>query len=129
MITDGTIDATVYERCLSKIGVFESSIGDCSEILGDISDQILKIMFDPELSETERTSKIEQMADNEVKKVQEMRNLEQEEKSLYGFDLSNYIQNKDVQDAENIWISPTSIQEMVDTFMYVLLGEGEYIRG
>ena len=49
MITDGTIDATVYERCLSKIGVFESSIGDCSEILGDISDQILKIMFDPEL--------------------------------------------------------------------------------
>lgn len=68
MITDGTIDATVYERCLSKIGVFESSIGDCSEILGDISDQILKIMFDPELSETERTSKIEQMADNEVKK-------------------------------------------------------------
>lgn len=111
MITDGTIDATVYERCLSKIGVFESSIGDCSEILGDISDQILKIMFDPELSETERTSKIEQMADNEVKKVQEMRNLEQEEKSLYGFDLSNYIQNKDVQDAENIWISPTSIQE------------------
>lgn len=129
MITDGTIDATVYERCLSKIGVFESSIGDCSEILGDISDQILKIMFDPELSETERTSKIEQMADNEVKKVQEMRNLEQEEKSLYGFDLSNYIQNKDVQDAENIWISPTSIQEMVDTFMNDLLGEGEYIRG
>ena len=129
MITDGTIDATVYERCLSKIGVFESSIGDCSEILGDISDQILKIMFDPELSETERTLKIEQMADNEVKKVQEMRNLEQEEKSLYGFDLSNYIQNKDVQDAENIWISPTSIQEMVDTFMNDLLGEGEYIRG
>ena len=69
------------------------------------------------------------MADNEVKKVQEMRNLEQEEKSLYGFDLSNYIQNKDVQDAENIWISPTSIQEMVDTFMNDLLGEGEYIRG
>lgn len=58
-----------------------------------------------------------------------MRNLEQEEKSLYGFDLSNYIQNKDVQDAENIWISPTSIQEMVDTFMNDLLGEGEYIRG
>ena len=129
MITDDTIDATVYDRCLSKIGVFESSIGDCSEILGDISDQIIKIMFDPELTEAERTSKIEQMADNEVKKVQEMRNLEQEEKSLYGFDLSNYIQNKDVQDAENMWISPGSIQEMVDTFLNDLLGEGEYIRG
>lgn len=116
-------------ECLNKIGVFESSIGDCSEILGDISDQILKIMFDPTLTEEERNLKIEQMADNEVMKVQEMHRLEQDEKSLYGFDLSNYIQNKDVQDAENMWISPQSIQEMVEIFLTDLLGEGEYIRG
>ena len=45
MITEDTIDAVIYDRCLSKIGVFEESIGDCSEILGDISDQIFKIMF------------------------------------------------------------------------------------
>lgn len=129
MITEDTIDATIYDRCLNKIGVFESSIGDCSEILGDISDQILKIMFDPTLTEEERNLKIEQMADNEVMKVQEMHRLEQDEKSLYGFDLSNYIQNKDVQDAENMWISPQSIQEMVEIFLADLLGEGEYIRG
>lgn len=129
MITKDTIDATIYDRCLNKIGVFESSIGDCSEILGDISDQILKIMFDPTLTEEERNLKIEQMADNEVMKVQEMHRLEQDEKSLYGFDLSNYIQNKDVQDAENMWISPQSIQEMVEIFLTDLLGEGEYIRG
>lgn len=129
MITEDTIDATIYDRCLNKIGVFESSIGDCSEILGDISDQILKIMFDPTLTEEERNFKIEQMADNEVMKVQEMHRLEQDEKSLYGFDLSNYIQNKNVQDAENMWISPQSIQEMVEVFLTDLLGEGEYIRG
>ena len=129
MITEDTIDATIYDRCLNKIGVFESSIGDCSEILGDISDQILKIMFDPTLTEEERNLKIEQMADNEVMKVQEMHRLEQDEKSLYGFDLSNYIQNKDVQDAENMWISPQSIQEMVEIFLTDFLGEGEYIRG
>lgn len=129
MITKDTIDATIYDRCLNKIGVFESSIGDCSEILGDISDQILKIMFDPTLTEEERNLKIEQMADNEVMKVQEMHRLEQDEKLLYGFDLSNYIQNKDVQDAENMWISPQSIQEMVEIFLTDLLGEGEYIRG
>ena len=129
MITEDTIDATIYDRCLSKIGVFEDSIGDCSEILGDISDQIMKIMFDPELTEEERNSKIEQMADNEVMKIQEMHRLEKDEKSLYGFDLSNYIQNKDVQDAENMWITPQSIQELVDTFMNDFLGEGEYLRG
>lgn len=129
LITQETIDAVIYDRCLSKIGVFEASIGDCSEILGDISEQILHIMFDSELSEEERKLKIEKMADNEVMKVHEMRKLEQDEKSLFGFDLSNYIMNKDVQDAENPWISPQSIRDMTEMFLNDYLGEGEYIRG
>ncbi len=128
MITDGTIDAVIHDRCLSKIGVFEASIGDCSEILGDISDQIFKIMLDPNLTDEERQMKIEKMADNEVMKVKELNKLEQDEKSLYGFDLSNYIQNKDVQDAENSWISPDSISNLVDSFLVDFLGDGEYIR-
>lgn len=128
MITDGTIDAVIHDRCLSKIGVFEASIGDCSEILGDISEQIFKIMLDPGLTDEERQMKIEKMADNEVMKVQEMNRLEQEEKSLYGFDLSNYIQNKDVQDAESQWITPDSISNLVDSFLIDFLGDGEYIR-
>lgn len=129
MITQGTIDAVIYDRCLSKIGVFEASIGDCSEILGDISDQIFKIMFDPELTDEERQIKIEQMADNEVMKVQELHRLEQEEKSLYGFDLSKYMMDKDVQNAENAWINPQSLNELLNTFMDDYLGQGEYLRG
>ena len=128
MITEGTIDAVIHDRCLSKIGVFEASIGDCSEILGDISEQIFKIMLDPGLTENERHMKIEKMADNEVMKIQEMNRLEQEEKSLYGFDLSNYIQNKNVQEAESQWITPDSLSDLVDNFLTDLLGDGEYIR-
>lgn len=128
MITDGTIDAVINDRCLDKIGVFERSIGECSEILGDISDQIFKIMLDPNLTDEERQLKIEKMADNEVMKVQELNKLEQDERSLYGFDLSNYIQNKDVQDAESLWISPDSISNLVDSFLVNFLGDGEYIR-
>ena len=129
LITDDTIDATIYNRCLMKIGVFEQSIGDCSEILGDISEQILKIMFDPELSEEERKVKIEKLADNEVMKVQELHRLEQQEKSLYGFDLSEYVQNKDVQKAENEWISPQSLQTLINLYLDDYLGKGEYLRG
>lgn len=129
LITDDTIDATIYNRCLNKIGVFEASIGDCSEILGDITNQITKIMFDPELTDEEKTLKIEKMADNDVMKVQELRSLEQDEKTLFGFDLSNYVMNKDVQDAENQWISPDSMNLMVNMFLNDLLGEGEYLRG
>ncbi len=129
MITQSTIDAVIYDRCLSKIGVFEASIGDCSEILGDISDQIFKIMFDPELTDEERQLKIEQMADNEVMKVQELHRLEQEEKSLFGFDLSKYMIDRDVQDAENTWINPQSLNELLNTYMEDYLGQGEYLRG
>lgn len=129
MITEDTIDAVIYDRCLSKIGVFEESIGDCSEILGDISDQIFKIMFDSELTDKERKMKIEKMADNEVMKVQELHRLEQEEKSLYGFDLSKYMIDKDVQEAENQWINPQSMNEMVGVFFSDYLGQGEYLRG
>ncbi|UZQ51663.1 helicase-related protein [Clostridium kluyveri] len=129
MITEDTIDETIYDRCLSKIGVFEASIGDCSEILGDISEQISKIMLDSELTDEERQMKIEKMADNEIMKVHEMQKLEHDEKTLFGFDLSNYVINKDVQDAENSWISPESINDLVNMFMKDFLGEGEYIRG
>ena len=129
MIIQDTIDETIYDRCLCKIGVFEASIGDCSEILGDISEQIMKIMFNPDLTEEERHIKIEQMADNDVMKVQEMQRLEQEEKSLYGFDLSKYMMDNDVQNAENTWITPQSMNDMVNVFMDDLLGEGDFILG
>lgn len=129
MIIKDTIDENIYDRCLSKIGVFESSIGDCSDILGDISEQILKIMSEPGLTEEERNIKIEQMANNEVMKVQELQRLEQEEKSLFGFDLSKYMIDNDIQNAENAWISPQSMSDMLDVYMEDFLGEGEYIRG
>ena len=129
MITDGTIDAIIYDRCLSKIGVFEASIGDCSKILGDISEKIFQIMFESSLTEDERQEKIEQLADNEVSKVQEMQRLEQEEKSLFGFDLTQYIQSQDVQNAENDWINPQMIHDLVNRFLSNFLGESDYILG
>ena len=55
-----------------RIGVFERSIGDCEEILGEIASGIETIAFDNALTDEERKSKLEQMADNEVRKVQEL---------------------------------------------------------
>ena len=129
MIIEDTIDETIYDKCLGKIGVFESSIGDCANILGDISEQIIKIMFNSELTNREKHIKLEQIADNEVMRMQELKKLEQEEKSLYGFDLSKYVIDKDVQNAENEWISSYNIQKLVCTFLNEFLGKGEYIKG
>lgn len=129
MITEGTIDAAIYDRCLLKIGVFQESIGDCAEILGDITDQITQIMFDSSLSEAERIMKLDKMADNDEIHVQELRKLEDEEKSLFGFNLKNYIINNELQDAENQWITPESIHRLISLYLGDFLGEGEYIQG
>ena len=129
IITVGTIDAKVYSRCLSRIGIFESSIGECSSILGNITNEIHDIVFDPTLTPEEREYKLEKMADNEVSKMQEMKRLESEQRELFGFDLSSYMMDQAVADAENPWISPRCIESVTNNYLNDELGEGSYILG
>ena len=120
MITDGTIDATIYDRCLNKIDVFKNSIGDCAEILGDINKQITEIMYAEGLTEAERAEKIEKLAENNVLRIKEMRKLEDESRALYGIDLESHVKDKAVQAAENEWISPEKMMRMLDTYLHNL---------
>ena len=129
MITSDTIDAEIYHRCLLRIGIFEDSVGECSEILGEISRAIQNIVFDTSLTEDERKIKLEQIADNEVRKVQELRRLEEDEKQLLGFNLSNYTMTKEVQEAENPWISPDAIKYMLEKYLESRIGVGNYVLG
>lgn len=129
MITADTIDADIYYRCLTRIGVFEASIGECAQILGDITTSIQAISLDPQLTDTERQEKLEAMADNEVRKLQELRRLEQEEHQLFGFDLSAFTMNREIQDAENLWVSPEALQDLVQDYLTALFGKEHYIQG
>lgn len=43
VITNNTVDADIYERCLLRIGIFEKSIGECEAILSEIGAQVEKI--------------------------------------------------------------------------------------
>ena len=54
IITEDTVDADIYYRCLMRIGVFERSIGDCEEILGENCSEIETIALDNTLTEEER---------------------------------------------------------------------------
>ena len=129
VITGDTVDADIYDRCLLRIGVFEKSIGECEEILGEIGSQIEKIAVDSALTDEERRIKLEQIADNEVRKMQELSKLEEEEKGLFGFDLSNYTASREIQKAESPWLTPLSIQKMVEKYLNDRLGHGKYIIG
>lgn len=129
MITEGTIDAVIYHRCLMRIGVFEESIGECSEILGDMTRELNFIAIDPNLTAEERQVKLERIADNEVRKVQEMRKLESEEKQLFGFDLSNYAMSKEIQEAENPWLNSKWLLHLIKQYLNQKIGKGNYITG
>ena len=54
MITPGTVDADIYERCLLRIGVFNNALGGGEEILGEITTEIKNIAENYELNEDER---------------------------------------------------------------------------
>ena len=129
IITADTVDADIYLRCLMRIGIFERSVGECEEVLGAIGTQIEQIAVDTTLTDEERRHKFEQMADNEVRRMQELSKLEDEERALFGFDLSNYTAAKEIKDAESPWISPANIQRLVERYLSERLGDGQYIIG
>lgn len=129
IITADTVDADIYSRCLMRIGIFERSIGECEEVLGAIGAQIEQIAVSTVLTDEERRIKLEQMADNEVRRMQELNKLEDEECALFGFDLSNYTAAKEIKDAESPWISPLNIQRLVERYLKDRLGDGQYIIG
>jgi len=114
-ITEGTIDEDIFTRCLDRIHVFEQSIGDCDAILGDLEQGITSIMFDTKLTESERRNKLEQLADNDVRKIEEMRSLEENEKQIFGVDISDF--TSEVDNAKNPWLSPDSLKRLVEGYL------------
>ena len=129
IITEDTVDAEIYYRCLMRIGVFEKSIGDCEEILGEVAAGIETIALDTKLTEEERKVKLEQMADNEVRKVQELARLEEEEKELFGFDFTEFTTSQEIRQAENPWLTQQCLQRMIENYIRERVGEGSYIIG
>lgn len=129
IITEGTVDADIYHRCLMRIGVFERSIGDCEEIIGQIASGIDYIVYDTNLTDEERNIKLEQMADNEVRKMQELNRLEEEEKELFGFDLTELTTSHEIKKAESPWISGYFLQKLIENYITAIVGKGQYIIG
>lgn len=129
IITEGTVDADIYHRCLMRIGVFERSIGDCEEILGQIASGIDYIVYDTNLTDEERNIKLEQMADNEVRKMQELNRLEEEGKELFGFDLTELTTSHEIKKAESPWISGYFLQKLIENYITAIVGKGQYIIG
>ena len=130
LITPGTVDADIYERCLKRIGVFESAIGSGEEILGDITREIRNIAENYTLSEEERRDKLQQLADNKIRLVQEQEALEQRQMELFGIRLPEDRMKREIEDASSYWLISASIYRLVALYLQQACGrDQEFILG
>ncbi len=128
LVTPGTVDADIYERCLLRIGVFNSALGGSEEILGEITREIRGIAENFTLSEEDRRAKLQQLADNKIRLIQEQEELEQRQMELFGIRLPEEQMRKEIEDASSFWLSPASIRRLVTLYLQRACGkEQEFI--
>lgn len=130
LITPDTVDADIYERCLMRVGVFQASVGDCEEILGEVTKELKNIASDFEMSAEDRRKKLQQMTDNKVRFIKEQEELEEKQRDLFGIRVSKDAFDKELEEATNYWLSSEMIQNLIVEFLSEILGkESEYILG
>lgn len=131
LITPGTVDADIFQRCLLRIGIFEQALGASEEILGKITADIQEIAIDPKLSEEERRSKLQQLADNEIRLLQEEQRLEEQQSELFGINLPTQKRfAEEVENASSYWLAPSAMTNLLGQYLSsigdsgAILGEG-----
>jgi hypothetical protein len=117
LITPGTVDADIYDRCLWRIGVFDHELGANEDILGEIVREIENIAQDFGLTEEERRVKLEQLADNQIRLLQEQRRLEEQQADLLGIRLPTDRIRQEIEESTSFWLEPTALQNLVEKYL------------
>jgi ATP-dependent helicase HepA len=130
LITPGTVDADIYERCLQRIGVFDHALGGSEEILGEITREIKHIAEDFSLNEEERRAKLQQLVDNKVRLIEEQEKLEERQMELFGIRLPEKQLRREIEEASSYWLTPNSISRLVNVYFQRACGkEQAFILG
>lgn len=125
LITPDTVDADIYHRCLFRIGVFEHELGASEEILGEITQGIQDIAQNMSLTDEERREKLQQLADNNIRTVQEQTRLEERQAEFFGIRLPQEALTKEVDDATNVWLAPEALRRLVSRYLSQLASSSE----
>lgn len=128
MIVDGTIDAHIYDRCLLRINIFEQSIGDCDEILGEIHSEIKSVCESITLTLEQKNEKLEKIAQNQYRNIMEQRELEEKQLELFCVP-SKISVTKELERFENYWISPIALKKLVLSYLHERGGSINAISG
>lgn len=130
LVTPGTVDGDIYQRCLWRIGVFQHAVGGNEEILGTITREIHDIAESYSLNEDEKRDRLRQLSDNVIRQLREEEDLENKQSELFGLDVPKPSWRDDVEAAETFWLSPTAIVASVEAYLSGRLeSEGEHLLG
>lgn len=115
-ITPGTVDAEIYERCLLRIGVFRQALGGSEEILGRLTRELREIAENLTLSPEELSARLQQLADNEVRAIQEQARLEEEQAKLFGLSLPKRDEDM-IRHASSVWLAPPLLANLIARYL------------
>jgi len=129
-VTPGTVDADIYDRCLWRIGVFHHAVGGSEEILGAVTKDLHDIAESFTLTPEERAARLQQLADNGIRQIQEEQELEARQAELFGLSVPKQSWKDEIDAAESFWLSPHSIEACVRTYLVKRLGtDTEHLLG
>ena len=117
MITNGTIDADIYDRCLMRIGIFNQSLGCGEEILGEIAKEIQNIAVDFSLSAKEKDDKLRQLADNKVRLFNENQIMEDRQYDFLSIRMPYEDDKRKIQEFTNYWLMPKMLENVIEQYM------------
>ncbi|MCY4138630.1 MAG: helicase-related protein [Rhodobacteraceae bacterium] len=117
LVTPGTVDADIYDRCLMRIGVFHHAVGGSEEILGEITREIHNIADSFTLTPEQRAERLQQLSDNKIRQVQEETALEEKQAELFGLTVPTQSWRQEIADAESFWLSSESLQQCVTSYL------------
>ena len=119
LITPGTVDAEIYERCLLRIGVFRQALGGSEEVLGKLTREIHDIAERQILTPGELANKLQQLAENEIRDIQEQEKLEEAQNNLFGLSLPARDEEL-VKQASSFWLAPGMLVNLVERYLETL---------
>ncbi|MCY7276724.1 MAG: DNA/RNA helicase, superfamily II, SNF2 family protein, partial [Phormidesmis sp. CAN_BIN44] len=80
-----TIEERILDRLYDRINVFQESIGDLENILGEATEKLLITLFEPNLTDAQRLKRADETASAILKQRLEQDQLEQEAVNLMAF--------------------------------------------
>lgn len=129
LVTPGTVDFDIYERCLLRIGIFRQALGGSEEILGRITNELRTVAESLTLTKEERQMRLQQLADNDIRLLQEQEKLERDQEELFGIVLPPEQIEREVEEASSPWLRPSALQNLVQTYLTKTVGGEDHILG